>query len=76
MILGEAFFRLLLHIPDSRPTEKQLQSLLKETDKTAVGLDDSIGGRTFMVTWDGSESLEGCEQRQMDEHRDVRQARC
>lgn len=39
----------ILHIPDSKPTEKQLASLLKATDSTAVGVDESIGGRTFMV---------------------------
>lgn len=35
-------------MPDSRPTAKQLESLLKDTDNTAVGLDDSIGGLTFI----------------------------
>lgn len=39
----------LPHIPDSKPTEKQLESLLKATDRTAVGEDDSIGGRTFIA---------------------------
>jgi hypothetical protein len=39
----------ILHKPDSRPTEKQLASLLNATDKTAVGVDESIGGRTFIV---------------------------
>jgi hypothetical protein len=36
-------------MPDSKPTEKQLESLLKATDRTAVGEDDSIGGRTFIA---------------------------
>lgn len=39
----------LLQMPDSRPTAKQLASLLNETESTAVGLDDSIGGLTFIV---------------------------
>jgi hypothetical protein len=39
----------LPHIPDSKPTEKQLASLLKATKRTAVGDDDSIGSRTFMA---------------------------
>lgn len=38
-----------LQMPDSRPTAKQLESVLKETDRTAVGLDDSMGARTFMA---------------------------
>lgn len=46
---GHWFDWHLLQMPDSRPTAKQLASLLKETDNTAVGLDDSIGGRTFIV---------------------------
>ena len=37
-----------LQTPVSRPTAKQLQSLLNATDNTAVGVDVSIGGRTFM----------------------------
>lgn len=42
----------ILHIPDSNPTAKQLLSLLNATESTAVGIDDSIGGRTFMMqTW-------------------------
>lgn len=41
--------RNILHIPDSRPTAKQLLSLLNATESTAVGLDDSMGGRTFMM---------------------------
>lgn len=42
----------ILHIPDSNPTAKQLLSLLNATESTAVGIDDSIGGRTFiMQTW-------------------------
>ncbi len=40
--------RNLLQIPDSRPTAKQLESLLNDTDRTAVGFDDSIGGLTFI----------------------------
>lgn len=43
-----------LQIPDSRPTEKQLASLLNATDSTAVGVEESIGGRTFILnqlTW-------------------------
>lgn len=40
---------VLPHMPDSKPTEKQLESLLKATDRTAVGEDDSIGGRTFIA---------------------------
>lgn len=39
----------VLHIPDSSPTAKQLLSVLNATESTAVGLDASIGGRTFMV---------------------------
>lgn len=39
----------VLQIPDSRPTAKQLLSLLKATERTAVGFDDSMGGRTFMM---------------------------
>lgn len=42
-------FGILPHMPDSKPTEKQLESLLKATDRTAVGEDDSIGGRTFIA---------------------------
>lgn len=42
-------FGILPHIPDSKPTEKQLESLLKATDRTAVGEDASIGGRTFIA---------------------------
>lgn len=42
-------FGILPHIPDSKPTEKQLESLLKATDRTAVGEDDSMGGRTFIA---------------------------
>lgn len=38
-----------LQMPDSRPTAKQLASLLKETERTTVGFDVSIGGRTFMA---------------------------
>lgn len=44
-----ALFGILPHMPDSKPTEKQLESLLKATDRTAVGEDDSIGGRTFIA---------------------------
>lgn len=40
----------LPHIPESRPTEKQLASLLKETDKTASELEASMGGRTFIAS--------------------------
>jgi hypothetical protein len=36
-------------MPDSRPTAKQLESLLKETESTAVVLATSIGGRTFIL---------------------------
>lgn len=49
--------RYVLQMPDSRPTAKQLESLLKDTDRTAVGLDDSIGGRTFMVMYVLPETL-------------------
>jgi hypothetical protein len=41
--------RHVLHSPDSRPTLKQLESLLKEADNTAVGIDVSMGPRTFML---------------------------
>lgn len=37
-------------MPDSSPTAKQLESLLNDTARTAVGLDDSIGGLTFIAT--------------------------
>lgn len=47
MFLG--MIRDLLHMPDSRPTEKQLASLLKATESTDVGFDASMGGRTFIV---------------------------
>lgn len=40
----------VLQMPDSRPTAKQLASLLKETDRTAAGLDSSMGGRTFILS--------------------------
>lgn len=49
---GEGGFlsgRDALQMPDSKPAAKQLESLLKETDSTAVGLDVSMGGRTFMA---------------------------
>lgn len=36
-------------MPESSPTAKQLASSLYETDKTASGLDVSMGGRTFML---------------------------
>ena len=36
-------------MPDSRPMLKQLQSSLKETDRTDVGVDESIGFRTFII---------------------------
>lgn len=36
-------------MPEPRPTEKQLASLLKDTDSTASVLEASIGGRTFIV---------------------------
>lgn len=39
----------VLQMPDSRPTAKQLESSLKETDKTAAGVDVSIGGLTFIL---------------------------
>ena len=39
----------LLQMPDSRPTAKQLASLLNETANTAVGLEASMGGRTFIL---------------------------
>jgi hypothetical protein len=47
MIGGVA--RNLPHMPDSSPTAKQLASLLKATESTAVGLEDSMGGRTFIL---------------------------
>jgi hypothetical protein len=40
----------VLQMPDSRPTAKQLASLLNETDRTAAGLDSSMGGRTFILS--------------------------
>jgi hypothetical protein len=46
-----------MHKPDSRPTEKQLASLLNATDKTAVGVDESIGGRMFIVGYYRSEPV-------------------
>jgi hypothetical protein len=39
----------ILQIPDSRPTAKQLASLLNETDRTAAGFDLSMGGRVFIL---------------------------
>lgn len=69
-----------LHMPDSRPTAKQLESLLKETDKTVVGLDDSMGGRTFMaaswVSWMGhATGLEEMPSREEDVGRSNRRSR-
>jgi hypothetical protein len=57
----------VLHIPDSNPTEKQLASLLKATDSTAVGVDESIGGRTFMTVM---ETRYQCEERREPEAND------
>lgn len=37
------------HMPDSRPTLKQLESLLKDAERTAVGAELSIGPRTFIL---------------------------
>ncbi len=42
----------VLQNPVSSPTEKQLQSSLKATDKTTVVLGLSIGGRVFMAKAD------------------------
>lgn len=42
-------WRGILQMPDSSPTAKQLLSLLNETERTAVGFDASMGGRTFMA---------------------------
>ncbi len=42
---------LVLEKPEFRPTEKQLLSSLKATERTAVGLDSSSGGRVFMLRW-------------------------
>jgi len=36
-------------MPDSRPTAKQLASLLKAAERTVVDKDDSIGGLTFIL---------------------------
>ncbi len=46
----------VLQNPVSSPTEKQLQSSLKATDKTTVVLGRSIGGRVFMAKadWEGT----------------------
>ena len=46
----------VLQNPVSSPTEKQLQSSLKATDKTTVVLGLSIGGRVFMAKsyWEGT----------------------
>lgn len=38
-----------LHIPELRPTEKQLASLLNDTDNTTVEGAVSMGGRVFIV---------------------------
>ena len=48
-------------MPDSRPAAKQLESLLKETDRTAVGLDVSMGGRTFMVAGQSQNATGSCD---------------
>lgn len=40
----------VLQIPDSKPTLKQLESLLNDTERTEVGVDASKGGRTFILT--------------------------
>ena len=40
----------VLQIPDSKPTLKQLESLLKDTERTEAGVDASRGGRTFILT--------------------------
>lgn len=39
----------VLQMPVLRPTEKQLASLLNETDRTTVDGAVSIGGRVFIV---------------------------
>lgn len=38
-----------IHIPEFRPTEKQLASLLNDTESTTVEGAVSIGGRVFIV---------------------------
>lgn len=40
----------LLQMPESRPAAKQLASLLNETERTASGVETSIGGRTFILS--------------------------
>lgn len=37
-------------MPESRPAAKQLASLLNETERTASGVETSIGGRTFILS--------------------------
>jgi hypothetical protein len=49
VVLSEHAFAWKMQKPLLRPTEKQLQSSLKATDRTTVVLGLSIGGRVFIL---------------------------
>lgn len=40
---------VILQKPESRPTTKRLESLLKVTERAACSLGDSMTGRVFMM---------------------------